>query len=65
MCIGSALWRRHLAFRNMLRADDELWGPCAALKTDLKPRDLHDKAAHTEAKAPFILQVLAASGEAG
>lgn len=60
---GGALWRDHLAFRDALRADAALRDAYAALKRDLAQRFAHDKAAYTEAKAPFIARVLAAQRE--
>ena len=57
--VGSALWEDHLAFRDALRADDALREAYAALKQSLALRFPHDKAAYTDAKAPFIAQVLA------
>lgn len=57
--VGSALWRDHLAFRDALRGDEALRDAYAALKQSLALRFAHDKAAYTDAKAPFIAQVLA------
>lgn len=54
---GGALWQAHLRFRDALRADAALRARYAALKADLVARGL-DKAAYTEAKAPFIRAVL-------
>lgn len=59
VCSGSPLARRHLAFRDALRADAALRQRYAALKTALALEHAHDKAAYTDAKAPFILAVLA------
>ena len=56
---GSPLWRRHLAFRNALRADPDLAHQYAALKFELAAQHAHDKSAYTVAKAPFIQRVLA------
>lgn len=56
---GSPLWAGHLAFRDALRGDDALRDAYAAMKQSLAVRFAHDKAAYTEAKAPFIAQVLA------
>lgn len=58
--VGSPLWRDHLAFRDALRGDDVLRDAYAALKQSLARRFAHDKAAYTDAKAPFITKVLAA-----
>ena len=57
--VGSPLWRDHLAFRDALRGDDALRDAYAALKQALALRFADDKAAYTDAKAPFIAQVLA------
>ena len=60
---GGPLWQAHLAFRDRLRADAAVREAYAALKRELARRHADDKAAYTEAKAPFILQVL--GGAAG
>lgn len=52
--IGSPIWREHVAFRDALRADPALRDRYAALKTELAARFARDKAAYTDAKAPFI-----------
>ncbi len=57
---GSSIWRDHLAFRAALRADDALRAEYQALKLDLAARFSRDKAAYTEAKAPFIRSAIAA-----
>ncbi len=59
---GSSLWRQHLAFRNALRQDPGLRARYAALKLVLAQRHAHDKAAYTDAKAPFIQAALAGAG---
>lgn len=56
--LGGALWRQHLHFRDRLRGDAQLMQSYAALKRHLAVVHAHDKAAYTEAKAPFIRQVL-------
>lgn len=55
---GSDFWRNHLAFRNALREDVALRDAYAALKLQLAREFVHDKAAYTDAKAPFIQRVL-------
>lgn len=65
LCTGAALWRNHLAFRTALRADAALRERYAALKTALAHVHANDKSAYTEAKAPFIQQVLAAGAGGG
>jgi GrpB-like predicted nucleotidyltransferase (UPF0157 family) len=61
---GGTLWRQHLRFRDRLRHDTRLMLSYAALKRHLAVIHAGDKPAYTEAKAPFIQQVLAA-GPAG
>jgi GrpB-like predicted nucleotidyltransferase (UPF0157 family) len=55
---GSAIWRRHLAFRDALRADPALREAYRALKLRLAREHADDKAAYTAAKDPFIRAVL-------
>ncbi len=55
-------WRRHLAFRDALRADPALAARYGRLKRELADRFAHDRAAYTAAKAPFIAAVLADAG---
>lgn len=55
---GSVLWRNHLAFRDALRADSDLSHRYAALKRELAQVHADDRAAYTEAKGLFIVQVL-------
>jgi GrpB-like predicted nucleotidyltransferase (UPF0157 family) len=55
-------WQRHLAFRDALRADAALAQRYAELKRNLATQFAHDKSAYTDAKAPFIQQVLVALG---
>jgi GrpB-like predicted nucleotidyltransferase (UPF0157 family) len=57
--LGGLLWEQHLYFRNALRADPLLREQYATLKRTLAVAHAEDKAAYTEAKAPFIRQVLA------
>lgn len=56
---GGTFWRDHLRFRDLLRADDALRDRYQALKRELAARHAHDKAAYTDAKAPFIRAALA------
>jgi GrpB-like predicted nucleotidyltransferase (UPF0157 family) len=53
------LWQQHLAFRTALRQCRHTREAYAALKRNLAQAHADDKQAYTEAKAPFILQVLA------
>lgn len=59
LLLGGALWTQHLRFRDALREDPALAQAYAALKRQLAVLHASDKAAYTEAKAPFIGQVLA------
>jgi GrpB-like predicted nucleotidyltransferase (UPF0157 family) len=54
----NAFWIDHLAFRDMLRADARLAAEYEALKRRLAERFPRDRAAYTDAKAPFIRSVL-------
>lgn len=56
---GALLWQNHLAFRDALRRDADLVHDYARLKRELALLHAEDKAAYTEAKAPFIAAVLA------
>ena len=56
--LGSPLWRERLAFRDALRADPELRASYQALKLDLAQRYRLVREAYTDAKTPFIEQVL-------
>jgi GrpB-like predicted nucleotidyltransferase (UPF0157 family) len=56
---GSAFWIEHLAFRDYLRARPEVAAAYYRLKEDLAARV--SKADYTEAKSPFIEQVLASA----
>ena len=58
--LGGALWRQHLHFRDQLRNDAQLMLSYAALKKHLAVLHAGDKSAYTEAKAPFVQQVLSA-----
>jgi GrpB-like predicted nucleotidyltransferase (UPF0157 family) len=62
---GGQLWRQHLHCRDLLRGQPELREAYAQLKRDLARRHAHDKAAYTEAKAPFIRRLLALPVSAG
>jgi GrpB-like predicted nucleotidyltransferase (UPF0157 family) len=56
---GSPIWHRHLAFRDALRSNPELTHQYAELKRRLATLHADDRAAYTDAKGPFIAQVLA------
>ena len=51
-------WRRRLAFRDALRADDELARGYEALKRELAALHRHDREAYSAAKSAFIARVL-------
>lgn len=55
---GSGLWQRRLAFRDALRGSAGLAARYAALKQRLAVQYRHDREGYTEAKAPFIAEVL-------
>jgi len=57
--LGSTLWQQRLAFRDALRGSDALTARYAALKRQLAVQYRHDREGYTEAKGPFIAQVLA------
>jgi GrpB-like predicted nucleotidyltransferase (UPF0157 family) len=59
--LGGPLWQQHLYFRNALRKEPLLLEQYAVLKRALAAAHAGDKAAYTEAKAPFIRQVLASN----
>jgi len=51
-------WRRHIAFRDLLRREPETAREYAALKEVLAQRFRTDRIAYTEAKTPFIRAAL-------
>lgn len=57
----SPIWERHLRFRDALRNDPALASRYADLKLRLATAFANDKAAYTDAKAPFIRDVLSIS----
>lgn len=57
--VDSALFRERLAFRDALREQRELRERYAALKWQLAVAHRHDREAYTEAKGPFVAEVLA------
>jgi GrpB-like predicted nucleotidyltransferase (UPF0157 family) len=60
--IGTPFWVDHLCFRDRLRADPALAAAYGTLKRRLAAEHGSDREAYTEAKAPFILDVLAGTG---
>lgn len=59
--LHGALWQQHIYFRDQLRSDAQLREEYSDLKRSLAVAHARNKAAYTEAKAPFIRQVLASS----
>jgi GrpB-like predicted nucleotidyltransferase (UPF0157 family) len=57
--LGSAYWRDHLAFRDILRARPDVAEAYAHLKADLAERYPDDRLAYTAAKGEFVASVLA------
>lgn len=55
---GSPFWKRHLAFRDALRADEALAGEYWKLKRRLAARFPNDRGAYTDAKSEFIRTVI-------
>jgi GrpB-like predicted nucleotidyltransferase (UPF0157 family) len=62
---GSPRYRDELAFRDALRAEEELAGEYAALKRALAEAHEHDREGYTEAKSPFVERVLAHAHSSG
>ncbi len=56
--IASRLWIERLAFRDALRADENLRAEYQDLKVALAGRYRHDRDGYTDAKSPFIQRVL-------
>ncbi len=56
--LGSPLWCQRLAFRNALRASQELAAEYAELKLRLAAEFPRDREAYTNAKEPFVRRVL-------
>lgn len=61
--IGHPEWRRHLLFRDYLRAHPETAVEYAALKRELARAHGLDREAYTDAKAPFIERILELAGQ--
>ena len=56
--LGSREWRRHLLFRDHLRAHPERAAEYERLKREVAARHGHDRRAYTDAKTPFIESVV-------
>jgi GrpB-like predicted nucleotidyltransferase (UPF0157 family) len=64
--VGGEFWVNHLAFRDYLRTHPQTAREYARLKYELADRFCADRAAYTEAKRGFILEVVRrASGDRG
>ena len=61
VALGSAFWVEHLAFRDLLRADDAVRSAYQDLKLGLAARYPSDKRAYQAAKGHFIQSALAAA----
>src|SRR5581483_2116507 len=61
---GGACWRDQLAFRDALRREPELASRYAALKRELVAQRVDDRLGYARAKASFVRDAHAASGEA-
>ncbi len=59
---GSCFWRRHLAFRDYLRANPETAAAYFALKQQLALRHRTNRVAYTEAKSAFVESILEKAG---
>jgi GrpB-like predicted nucleotidyltransferase (UPF0157 family) len=55
--LDSPFWKRHLAFRDALRADPELAARYWKIKQQLAKRHPNDRGAYTDAKSTFIREV--------
>jgi len=54
---GGDFWKRHMAFRDHLRAHPAIAQEYAQLKLGLARKHAHDRDAYTDAKSPFIRRV--------
>lgn len=54
---GGEFWRRHLLFRDYLRANPDAAAAYAALKKELARRDWDDGSGYTDAKTAFITDI--------
>jgi len=57
--LGSPFWKRHLAFRDVLRSDPALADKYWRLKQHLAARRRDDRGAHADAKSEFIRKAIA------
>ena len=55
---GGPFWKRHIAFRDALRGNEQLAQQYWRLKQRLAARFPNDRAAYTDAKSEFIRNVL-------
>lgn len=63
--MASRLWNERLAFRDALRADENLRAEYRILKLTLADEHRNDREAYTDAKAPFIYRVLERAAKGG
>jgi GrpB-like predicted nucleotidyltransferase (UPF0157 family) len=64
VCDAGGEWEReHIAFRELLRADEELRDSYGRLKVELSERYADDRLAYTDAKTAFILDTLEAADQ--
>jgi GrpB-like predicted nucleotidyltransferase (UPF0157 family) len=61
---GGDFWRRHLAFRDALRARPDIVAAYATLKRELAARYRDDRVAYTEAKTDFVTATVVAATRA-
>lgn len=61
--VGHPEWRKHLLFRDYLRAHPEVAAEYGALKRELASAHRTDRAAYTDAKGPFIARILELAGQ--
>jgi GrpB-like predicted nucleotidyltransferase (UPF0157 family) len=61
LTVGAHELRRHLAFRDALRADNGLRDRYAALKGSLAETHRNDRRSYTEAKSAFITSIVGSS----
>jgi GrpB-like predicted nucleotidyltransferase (UPF0157 family) len=60
--LGSPFWKRHLAFRDALRADAALAAQYWKLKQQLAGKYRNDRAAYTDAKSTFVRNAIDKAG---
>ena len=63
--LGSRLWNERLAFRDILRTDENLRTEYRILKLALAAKYCQDREGYTDAKSPFIYRVLERAAKGG